>query len=254
MALIGIVILLLVVGGATYYYLQNSKTNNVSSTDYKNSLLGYELTVPLGWHVSEGMSKRLDADLFMLNSYASIGCDTNMFIEKYNDEKIALQKLQECLKKSPDLMKSDSKYKDFEKNWTIENSQNIYITKLSLTEQQRLSLVDLQLPQSNLPKGSFVLIRPADVVLSFEKATTSTNGKSKRDFYYLGDKTKTYLTDFRNSKVLNDLFISIPISSKLSMLYNGGKIQSLTIISTADINSQEEKDFFKIMDSLKLTN
>lgn len=255
--LIGIVVLLLIGGGA-YFYSQNNKSvnqkfNNSSlSTTYKNSLLGYELTVQPGWHISEVMSKKLDTNLFMMNSYSSMGCDTNKFLDQYDDEKVALQKLQDCLKNSPELMKIESKYKDFEKNWTLEKSQNIFITKLSSSDEQNFTLADLATAQSSLPKGSFILIRPFDSDMSFKEATSTRSG-TKKSFYSLGDNTKSYLTDWRSTKLSsNGLILSVPINLEINMLYAGGKIKSLTVVSTVDVGTQEEKDFFNTLNSFKL--
>ncbi len=254
--LIGIVILLLI-GGGVYFYLnnnkiENQKLNNSSlSTTYKNNLFGYELTVQPEWHISEFVSKKIDTSLFMMNLYNSVGCDINTFIEK-DDYETALPKLQECLKKSPDLIKIDSEYKDFEKSWTLETTHNIFITKLSSTDEQKLTLADLLTAESSLPKGSFILMRPFDSDMSFKEATSTKSG-TKKSFYFLGDNTKSYLVDWRDTKLSSmGLILSIPISSEINMLYAGGKIQTITVISTAGVGTQEEKDFFNTLNSFKL--
>ncbi len=251
------IVLILAIGGGGYAYLESKKVNKVEIVDtkpinYKNSLLGYELTLEPEWYISELLSKKLDVDLFTLNLYDSVGCNTNTFIEQNKDEKIALEKLQECLKKSPDLLKIDTKLKNFINNWTIETSQNIFITKLLTENQKRFTLTDLTSPQFNLPKGSFILIKPFDSVFSFEEATSTKSG-SKKSFYSIGDNTKSYLIDFRGTKLgSGDIFLSVPIKSGVSMLYAGGKIQSLTVVSTVEVDSSEEKTFFNTLNSLKL--
>lgn len=253
--LIGIVFLLLI-GGGVYFYSQNNKSinqkpNNILLSNYKNSLFGYELTVQPEWHISEVMSKKLDTSLVMMNLYNSVGCDINTFIEK-DDYETALPKLQECLKNSPDSMKIESEYKDFEKSWTLETAHNIFITKLSSVDEQKLPVGDLLTTGSSLSKGSFILMRPFDSDMSFKEATSTKSG-TKKSFYSLGDNTKSYLTDWRNTKLSSmGLILSIPISSEINMLYAGGKIQTITVISTAGVGTQEEKDFFKTLDSFKL--
>ncbi len=75
-----------------------------------------------------------------------------------------------------------------------------------------------------------------------------------RSFYSLGDGTKTYLTDMRNTKITGGgIDLSVPITTDVMILVpDYGVAKSLTIISTATKNSQDEKDFYKLVDSLKI--
>ena len=254
-----LVIIFLATSGVYFYFNLNQQNRSLSSISvigspvYKNELLRYELTLQPGWHISEIMSKKLDTSLFLMNLYKTIGCDTDIFIDKYgNDEKLAIQKQQECIKNSSDAINTALKYADFEKNWKKETSQNVFITNLSSKDEEKITLSDLESPQGYLPSGSFILLRPFDSIISFKEGTTSLKTGLVRSFYS-ADNTKSYLTDSRDTKLSSGgLVLSIPIISEKDMLYNGGKIQSLSIITTVDRNSLGEKDFYKIIDSLKL--
>ena len=91
-------------------------------------------------------------------------------------------------------------------------------------------------------------------MLSFTDETSSNKSGPIRSFYSLSDNTKTYLFDWRNTKLpQSGLTLSVPITSNEQMLWTGGgNIKSLSLISTATKGSQAEKDFYSLIGSLKI--
>lgn len=242
------IVILCIIGISCYFY--SVKSPNV----YHNNLLKYEVTIPVGWHVSEIMSKKMDISLNIAQLSSSIGCNISNMADEGLDAATLTRKLEDCLKNNKHYAQIEASNQEFQKNWRIDTAQSVYITRFTSDEENNFTLGDLSMPGDKLQKGSFFAIRPFESVLSFEEATSTNKTGLVRSFYILKDNTKTYLTDWRNSKISQSgLTLSIPITSNEQALWTGeGTIKSLIVITTATKDSQAEKDFYSLIDSIKI--
>ncbi|MDO8728318.1 MAG: hypothetical protein Q7K26_00335 [bacterium] len=255
-----IIVALVLIGGGTYVYLNkgSSKPENIPVVNqtnstlkvYRNSNLGYEISVQPNWHISEEMSKKFDTFIFTSNLYKSVGCDLETFAEMGGDATVVNQKLQDCLKKSPKLSEINSLYENFNKSWNVGNAQTIILTRLTSEEESKINKEIVSI-NTNWPQGSFIRVAPFDFKGDFATEISSSKAGLKRSFYFIGND-KTYLTDMRDTKISDGgISLSLPISSE-KQLYTGEKIQSINFFSTVTKDSQDEKDFFVMVQSLKL--
>ncbi len=188
---------------------------------YKNSLLGYEIDIPEGWHVSESMSKKIEDSLFVMELANSVGCNVLELVEKYGNDFDPIKEFRNCLENNPELEKIESQRNQFLKNWKIETSKSIYLSQMNEEEENKLTTTDLSMPNENLTSGSFINIRPFESVLSFNEATSSNKSGLVRNFHYLADNTKAYFSDWRGTKISqNGLILSVPITTNVK-LFNG---------------------------------
>lgn len=258
---VAIIVCLFLIGGGAYVYFNkeiskpqnNSVVNQTNSAlkVYGNSNLGYEISVQPAWHISEEMSKKFDTFIFTSNLYKSAGCDLSVFAEMGGDVAVVNQKLQDCLKKSPKLPEINSLYEDFNKSWNAKNAQTIILTRLTSEEEAKVNK-EVASINANWPQGSFIRITPFDFKGDFATEKASSETGLKRSFYFIGNDIKSYFTDLRDTKITNGgISLSVPIFSE-KQLFTGERIQSINFFSTAAKNSQDEKDFFAIVQSFNL--
>jgi hypothetical protein len=260
-----VVVVLVLIGGGTYVYLTKGYANSVITSNtqtsnktgaYRNKFLGYQISYQSPWIVSEDLSRKFDNQAFTLSLYEKAGCDPSSFADATSiDFAAANQKLQDCLKASPIYSDIESSYAKYLKNWNIENSQYVILTRLPLADQNNLSInISPAVIDSQWPQGSFILIRPFDSKLSFDAESTSSKSGLLRTFYMLPiGNIKGYSTDLRGT-ILQSKNLTIAIPKDLDQqIYMGGKMQSILFSTTATKNSQDEKDFYTIMQSVNLS-
>ena len=218
---------------------------------YQNTLLGYEVSIPTGWHIDVDMSKRMDKILFLTDLEKSAGCDISAMADSGVDQNALVQQQNTCLKASGKLASIDATFKNYTDSWTPANSENVFLTRLSSSDLNN-AVADIVSMRETLPKGSFIIIRPFDSVLSFKTATSSRSGL-KTSFYSVNG-ISSYLTDLRATKLDNGnagMSLDIPFSSD-KRWYMGGQIQSIIFDSTAVIGSQDETTFFDTIQTFKV--
>ena len=159
-----ILAVLIIVGGI--YYVTTKRNSPVTASEvpvksgsevYRNNLLKYEVAIPIGWHLSEVMSKKMDVSLNIAQLSSSIGCDISNMAEKDLDVATRTRKFEDCLKNNKDYAKIEASNQEFQKNWNIGTAQSVCITKFTSKEETHFTLTDLSMPGDRLQKGSFIL-------------------------------------------------------------------------------------------------
>jgi hypothetical protein len=217
--------------------------------NYTNNTLNYQFSYNSTWHISTDLSRKFDEQSFLLGLYIKAGCNVSDFI---NDESSGLKNFQACVKKSPKFKESESTYSEFKKNWNIENTQYLILTKLSKEEESKLAIsVFPALINQQWPQGSFVMIRPLEYKLDFPQEDPNNSSGLSRTFVNMKD-LKGYATDIRGTKIASkDLSVSVPYATEKSV-YSGAKIQSMIFSTTASKDSRDEKVFYGILKSFSL--
>ena len=269
--MIVLVILLLTMGGAVVYFknfpleklpaeqppeqpktkeAKNIITNNPATESqkdlvetYKNTALGYEISYKKPWRIAEGASKKVDESTFLSQIRANVGCmDLGGSLPV---DPSVISEIQNCLEKSGQLKKINDLHNEYLKKWSIENSQTILLTRLS-PEEEKQHLRGSLVPAELTPQGSFVFVFPGTTKVDFLAESVTKNG-FKKSFYSIKNIGRVYFHDFRKAP-LSWGFVGIPYPLSKT-IYGGSGIQNINIGTTASIESQDEKDFFSIVDS-----
>lgn len=210
---------------------------------YSNSLVGYEMHLAPGWHVSEGLTRTIDHFFYLTTLYGSVGCGMRDVAPAATGTD-PLGNMRTCAEKRQNYAELQSKDQAFANAWSVGKSELVLLTNFSSDEENAISL-DQLIDPNKLPKGRFIALRPFDQLISFAASSTSSTGLV-RDFFKLNNGTQAYLDDWRASNFPQQgLVLSIPVHAN-SYLYSGEKTESLTAISSAEKGSAAETDFFSM--------
>lgn len=236
------VVVLIIIITLTLLILQGKKEN------YTNNLLGYSISYNASWRVSELLSKKVDSQYFLLSLYLKAGCTMSNFVNDESDK----TKSQDCLKKSKNYKDLEPLYNEYLKNWNINNSQYVILTKVSKFSEEKLPISPFQSSiNQQWPKGSFIIIHPLEFKLDFPQEDPSNSSGLSRTFYKVGD-LRAYVTDIRDTNIESkDVTASIPYNTDKTV-YSGQQIQSMVFSSTVEKKSGDDKSFFKVLKSFRL--
>ncbi len=124
---------------------------------YTNTKFKYQINIPAGWRVSEFMSKKYEEWLFLNEKeLADYYCGSKGVTEEGGDT-FSLD--QNCVKTNSRLADNIAQNKKHMKEWSIEESQVVFITKLSPQEEQKFAIDESAIGSYNLPPGSVIDIR-----------------------------------------------------------------------------------------------
>ncbi len=223
---------------------------SVPSPSYENRDVGYRISLQPGWHVSEGLSRKIDDYFYMSALYGSLGCGPADVAATTGTSTDVADAMLSCAKKKPGFDSLKAKHDAYSASWKVGSSELILITDMTAEQEQAVTVEQLSDPQEKLPIGSYVAIRPFNTLLSFATPSTSSNGLV-RDFFKLTDGTNAYLDDWRGAKMPQQgLVLSIPVRTKAT-LYSGEAIQSVVALSSAKKGSSEEQAFFAMAKTIE---
>ncbi len=223
---------------------------SASGPSYENTDVGYRISLQPGWHVSEGLSRKIDDYFYMSALYGSLGCgpaDVAATTGTSTDVSVAMLS---CAEKKPGFDSLKAKHDAYSASWKLGSSQLVLITDMAPEEEAPITVEQLSDPQEKLPIGKYVAIRPFNTLFSFTMPSTGSNGLV-RDFFRLADGTNAYLDDWRGAKMPQQgLVLSVPVRTK-AVLYSGEAIQSVVVLSSAAKGSKEEQAFFAMAKTIK---
>ena len=216
---------------------------------YTNSALNYKFSYSSAWHVSSDLSSKFDKQSFLLGLYIKAGCTISDFV---NDQSGGAENFQGCLKKNPKFKDSESIYSEYKKNWNVNSSQYVILTKLSKAEEDKLPVsVFPAVINQQWPQGSFVVIRPLEYKLDFQQEDPNNSSGLSRTFFNMKD-LKGYVTDLRATSIPSkDISVSVPYATDKTV-YSGPKIQSLIFSTTVSKKSRDENRFYDILKTFTL--
>jgi hypothetical protein len=216
------------------FLLKNYQQREV---DYTNHKYGFSFEYNKKWKISANVSKIIALQNYAFFQLAKTGCNTD----------------QECLKKSPIYSKFDENIKNFENNWSIENSESIFLSDLDEKEIENIIKDKKTLQQTDLPQNHFVsILLSAGEVTFTEDKTTEKDGKIlEKKQIELDFAGNAELFDIRRWTDSGTLNVEIPLRNNNTDEY--AKIyKSIQIVTGVPYNSAQEKDFYNLVNSLKL--
>ncbi|OGE79765.1 MAG: hypothetical protein A3A83_02960 [Candidatus Doudnabacteria bacterium RIFCSPLOWO2_01_FULL_48_57] len=252
------IIILAIIAGAVSYIALTKKPNTTNITPvaqtvkkqaYKNLLLGYEISYGKPWRIATNFSKKLA----VLKRYSNYAEKSECYIDpNETDEQKAINFLNQCLSSKPDYQNFETEFKNFQLNWKPENSEVVVLTDLDETAEQTFvnQITSHEKTYLDFPAGyHFIQINPFDVVLSFQKETSpDSTRKIKLKFYSMPNGVQAFQSD---SRLLdNKLSVNIPNHFGIT-LDNSKPAESLDVATNAPQNSQEEKEFYSVINSIK---
>jgi hypothetical protein len=187
-----------------------------------------------------------------------------MFEIDYSDEQIRFKQelLTQCMTNDPNYSKYEQDFKDYQLNWSFNNSDIMYFTDLSVEkENQLVDKYGNRLSVFDLPNGHFISIFPNTSLSSFEepKLMIKDDRIFEKRFIKLKNNNflKAYLFDTRylspNSYGGFYLHLEVPYNTK-SNNEHLQQFESINISANIFYNDEKEKDFFQLIDTFQLTN
>jgi len=240
--LLGIIILFVLLGILYVQYINYSpnqkidqKTNQVQiqekiSGAYSNGRFGYEITCEEPWYIWPYFSLEMVA------------------VGQTRDS--SLVELEKCIKDKSCGEKLESQLQNFKQEWTVENSDIIFLTDSNQEDQNKFFDEDGRIDLADLPTGRWIQIFPTNIYPDLEKESLKEKNSLR-----IETKTITLQNGLRaqqvDSRTLNGgrLIVIVPYNFD-SKLDSGEQAKSLNFITDAEAGSDSEKAFYEIVNSL----
>jgi len=261
--IISFILLVLIIGAIVIVENDKNKTKF-----YKNDTYGFSFEIKNNWRPAVDISKIISVRNYSLYSSEELlncpifGDDENMFETDYSDEQIQVKQeaLVECMINDPNYSKYDQEFKDYQLNWSFNNSDVMIFTDLDLKQENDLfEEYGLGLSELNLTAGHFIVISPEYSLLSFEepKLTKKDDRIYEKRFIELKNNnlSKAYLFDTRylRSDVGFPLNVEIPYIDKLNN-ENTEQLKSIRIGTNIFYGDKKENDFYQLIDTFQFIN
>lgn len=226
---------------------------------YKNTTHGFSFIHSNKWRPAFDVSKIMNTRTYVDFYISQTGCADKMFIEDYTADELSSkeEEFQKCLESHPEYKKINENIQNLEANWSLENSDVIFLTDLSQDEIDAIIREKgSSLSQSDLPKENFIYIylsisEPIEVN---ESKILEKDGKiieEKLLDLEMANLKNIGLIDTRRINVLkNDLGtidVGIPYVTKNNDEYSKN-FKSIRIGTGIPYGDSREKVFYQILD------
>lgn len=267
------IVFLLTMGGAVWYFTNISKGNlpaeqsqvnsipTESQADkqktYKNTLLGYEISLKSPWRVAENFTLKFQSEKNFISLAEAAGC--SMFSENSLDV-VPEKTYADCLAKHPEL---NQQSKEFNKTWSISKSEMVILTDLP-NDQEAAFLQEVLNHKTNtasFPSEHAIIIYPVASGLVSKETSLNSKSKIKIQYYNLVDGTKTSKIDDRAIEPFNEgtiasirsLSINVPHNFTYKMLSGDMEKGLYFKVLDAEQGSKLEQTFYEVVNSVKFS-
>lgn len=226
---------------------------------YKNTVHGFSFIYSNKWRPAFDVSKIMNTRAYVDFYVSQTGCADKMFVKDYTADELSSkeEEFQKCLESYPEYKKTQENIQNVEANWSLENSNVIFLTDLSQDEVDSIIIEKGSgLLQGDLPKEHFIYIH-LSISEPIEVKEPKIVEKDEKIIEYklvdleMANLKNIGLIDTRRIDVLkNDLGaieVRIPYITKNNDEYSK-EFKSIRIATGIPYGDSREKVFYQILD------